>query len=97
MLVSVELDAESLAEEIVGAVGTDEDGFIFELLEALDSEIGEWGFSLRLVRHVLKLAQQYVDDTYAEAMSEHAQITSMVKELSDALRREMQISLGRKE
>lgn len=49
MLVSVELDAESLAEEIVGAVGTDEDG------------------------------------------------TSMVKGVPDALRREMQISLSRKE
>jgi len=47
--VTAKLDAESLAEEIVGAVGTDEDG------------------------------------------------TSMVKGLSDALRREMQISLSRKE
>lgn len=87
--VTARLDAETLAEEIVGAVGTDEGGFIFELLEALDSEIGEWSFSLRLVRHVLKLAQQYVDETYSEAMSEHAQITSLVKELSDALGREL--------
>lgn len=47
--VTAKLDAESLAEEIVGAVGTDEDG------------------------------------------------TSMVKGLPDALRREMQISLSRKE
>lgn len=91
---TTKLNAETLAEKIVGAVGTDEDGFIFELLDALDTEVGEWDFSLRLVRHVLKLAQQYVDDTYTEAMTEHVQLTSMVGELSDALRRELRIYHG---
>lgn len=91
----MELDAENLAEAVfAGLDAADRTAFIFELLESLDIRMDAWAFSLRLVRHTLKLAQQYTDEEYSEGGTEHTRLSGAIGEVSDALGRELRIRFG---